>query len=226
MGGLCVRYHGRRHPRDLGEPEVTAFLTHLATVRRVAASTQNQALGALLFLYREVLETPFGWLEGLVRAKKPALRPTVLTRSEVGQVVAEMAGVPRLIVLLMYGRGLRLLEACSLRVKDIDLERREILAGHGKGGRDRLTMLASTLEEEPRAQRRLVADLHRREAVRGCARRHRARASSRAALKPRTRFCSVIRQAGTGRVRAVAMYTLMQRRNRCNSDARCRYRMS
>lgn len=87
-----VRYHGRRHPRDLGEPEVTSFLTHLATVRRVAASTQNQALGALLFLYREVLQTPFGWLEGLVRAKKPARRPTVLTRDEVERVVAEMSG--------------------------------------------------------------------------------------------------------------------------------------
>jgi integron integrase len=114
-----------------------------------------------------VLETPFGWLEGLVRAKKPARRPTVLTRDEVDRVVAEMAGVPRLIVLLMYGSGLRLLEACSLRVKDVDLERREVLVRHGKGGRDRLTMLASTLEEELRAQRRLVADLHRREVAAG-----------------------------------------------------------
>ena len=142
---------------------MTSFLTDLATVRRVAASTQNQALGALLFLYREVLQTPFGWLEGLVRAKKPARRTTVLTSDDVERVLTEMSGVPRLITLLMYWSGLRLLEACSLRVKDLDLERHEILVRHGKGGRDRLTMLASTLEEELRAQRRLVADLHRRE---------------------------------------------------------------
>jgi integron integrase len=103
----------------------------------------------------------------LVRAKKPARRPTVLTRDEVERVVAEMSGVPRLITLLMYGSGLRLLEACSLRLKDVDLERHEILVRHGKGGRDRLTMLASTLNEELRAQRRLVADLHGREVAAG-----------------------------------------------------------
>ena len=162
-----VRFHRPRHPREMGAAEITEYLSYLATVRRVAASTQNQALAALLFLYQEVLSTPVGLLEGLVRAKRPHRRPTVMTREEVAAVLAAMDGVPRLIALLLYGSGLRVLEACSLRIKDIDFGHRQIVVRRGKGGRDRLTMLADAagMELEPHMARVLV--LHRRELAAG-----------------------------------------------------------
>ena len=162
-----VRFHGRRHPRTMGEREVTAFLSHLATARRVSASTQNQALSALLFLYRDVLGSPFGWLDGLVRAKRGHRRPTVLSREEAQRVLAEMEGVPRLIALLLYGSGLRISEACALRVKDVDFDRREILVRQGKGGRDRLTVLPALLDEALRAQIERVRAWHLREVAVG-----------------------------------------------------------
>lgn len=143
-----IRFHEGRHPRALSESHIVAFLTWLATQRRVSASTQNQALAALLFLYDRVLEMPMGQLSGMVRAKRPARRPEVLTRREAARVFEALpVGPYRTIALLLYGSGLRLNEACSLRVKDVDFERRELTIRQGKGGRDRLTMLADSARE-------------------------------------------------------------------------------
>ena len=137
-----LRFHHLRHPGELGAPEVTGFLTDLAVRGRVSASTQNQALAALLFLYGEVLGQRVGWLAELVRAQRPRRLPVVLTRDEVRAVLNRMGGVERLLAGVLYGSGLRLLEGLQLRVKDVDFERREILVRAGKGDKDRVTMLA------------------------------------------------------------------------------------
>ena len=138
-----VVFHGRRHPETMGEPEVQAFLTYLAERGRVSASTQNQATAALLFLYEAVLRRPLRVAaDGVVHAKEAQRLPVVLTRAEVGAVVRELRGVPRLVALLLYGSGLRLHECLRLRVKDIDFERGEIRVRQGKGGGDRVTTLA------------------------------------------------------------------------------------
>lgn len=142
-----VRFHGTRHPRDLAEPEVSSFLTHLAVERNVSASTQNQALSAILFLYRNVLKQELDWLNDVVRARRPVRLPVVLTRSEVATILDGMDGPPRLMASLLYGAGLRVLECARLRVKDVDLERREILVRDGKGGKDRVTLLPAALQE-------------------------------------------------------------------------------
>lgn len=136
-----ILFHGKRHPVELGPAEITAFLTHLAVERHVSASTQNQALAALLFLYANVLGKDPGWLEGIVRAKRPERLPVVLTQAEVGALFAQMRGVSWLMATLLYGSGLRLFECLRLRVKDLDLERREIVVREGKGNKDRVTML-------------------------------------------------------------------------------------
>jgi integron integrase len=162
-----VRFHRGKHPRAMSEREVTAFLSHLATARRVSSSTQNQALSALLFLFGDVLDKPCGSLDHLVRAKKPAGVPTVMSREEVRRVLEAMSGVPRLICHLLYGSGLRLMEACTLRVKDVDFDRGEIVVRHGKGGRDRLTMLPGSVRAAMGAQLRAVQLLHRREVAAG-----------------------------------------------------------
>ncbi|MCU0759877.1 MAG: integron integrase [Steroidobacteraceae bacterium] len=135
-----VRFHGRRHPRRMGAREVAEFLSWLATEGKVSASTQNQALQALLFLYRHVLGMELPQLEGVVRARRPRRMPVVLTRDEVLRVYAQMAGAGQLILGVLYG-GLRLSEALDLRVKDVDFERRQILVRGGKGDRDRVTLL-------------------------------------------------------------------------------------
>ena len=137
---------GRRHPVELGPSEITAFLTSLAVDRRVAASTQNQALSAILFLYRDVLEIDLPWLSDVVRAKRPQHLPVVLARDEVRAVLGRMTGTPAMIAALLYGSGMRLLECCRLRVQDIDFARHEIIVRRGKGGRDRRTMLPASLE--------------------------------------------------------------------------------
>lgn len=136
-----IYFHGIRHPSDLGEREVTAFLNHLASDRNVAASTQNQALSALLFLYREVLDTPLGWLNGLERAKRPARVPAVLTRTEAHAILDQFHGARWLMASLLYGAGLRLRECLKLRIKDVDFEYRQITVRDGKGAKDRVTML-------------------------------------------------------------------------------------
>lgn len=148
-----ILFHGKRHPREMGKPEMEAFLSALAVRRNVAAATQNQALSALLFLYREVLELPVPWLDGVVRAKRPARLPTVLTREEV-EALRRHISEPQvgMLVGLLYGAGLRLMEAVRLRVKDVDLARGEIVVRDGKGGKDRVTMLPRTLSDAVRAQ--------------------------------------------------------------------------
>jgi integron integrase len=138
-------FHGRKDPASLGADHLTAFLNSLATQRRAAASTQNQALAALIFLYREVLGRDFPWLDDLVRAKGPSRLPVVLSRDEVRAILSHMDGVPRLMATLLYGSGLRLLECCRLRVKDIDFARHQILVRRGKGDKDRATMLPTMI---------------------------------------------------------------------------------
>ncbi|HXZ50223.1 MAG TPA: integron integrase [Usitatibacter sp.] len=140
-----IVHSGMRHPSGLGAPEVTAFLSSLATERNVAASTQNQALSAILFLYKEVLRVELPWLDEVRRAKKPRRLPCVLTQAEVRMLLAHVDGVNGLIARLLYGTGMRLMEGVRLRVKDLDLERREVIVRHGKGGRDRVTVLPAAL---------------------------------------------------------------------------------
>ena len=140
-----IRYHGKRHPREMAEAEVIAFLTHLAREGNVAASTQNQALSALLFLYQEVLKEEIGWLEGVERATKPKRLPVVLNRDEVHKIFAHLHGTPRLMAGLLYGSGLRLMECVRLRVKDLDFGYARIMVRDGKGAKDRVTMLPVNL---------------------------------------------------------------------------------
>ena len=142
-----IVFHGRRHPRDLGAPEISTFVTWLAVERRVAASTQNQALSAVLFLYRAVLRQEVGAVELLPRARMPAKVPVVLTVAEVRTVLDALSGVPRIVAMLLYGAGLRLQECLELRVKDLDFERREITVRRGKGQKDRRVMLPDALRE-------------------------------------------------------------------------------
>jgi integron integrase len=151
-----IYFSGRRHPNEVGAEGVTAFLSHLARERDVAAATQNQALSALLFLYREVLGQPLPWLDELERAKRPARLPAVLTRDEVQRVLAAMRGTPRLMASLLYGSGLRLTECLRLRVKDVDFGYLQIIVRDGKGAKDRVTMLPASLVE-PLKQQLLVA---------------------------------------------------------------------
>jgi integron integrase len=140
-----ILFHNKRHPRDMAEAEITQFLTHLARDGRVAASTQNQALSALLFPYKQVLKQEIGWLEGVERAKRPARLPVVLTRDEVHKIFAHLHGSPRLMAGLLYGSGLRLMECVRLRVKDIDFGYARITVRDGKGAKDRVTMLPVNL---------------------------------------------------------------------------------
>lgn len=137
-----ILFHGKRHPSHLGTPEIEAFLSWLAQDRKVAASTQNQALSALLFLYSKVLGTELPWLKGVIRAKRPERLPVVLTANEVEAVLARLDGIYWLIASLLYGSGLRLMECLRLRVKDIELTRRQLVIRDGKGAKDRVTMLA------------------------------------------------------------------------------------
>jgi integron integrase len=147
-----VRFHARRPPAQMGEEEVRQFLNAVATRERVSASTQNQALCALVFLYRDVLGRPLGQLGRLVRAKPSARLPVVLSRSEVERALACMDGVPRLMCSLLYGSGLRVLECCRLRVRDLDFGRMTITVRNGKGGKDRTTLLPASLVDHLRAQ--------------------------------------------------------------------------
>ena len=159
-----VVFHGKRHPAEMGAAEVSAFLTHLAVKGRVAASTQNQALNALVFLYRHVIEQPLpDLLDDVARAKKPARLPVVLTRDEVQRVLAALEGTHGLIAGLLYGSGLRLLEALRLRVKDLEWSARQVVVRDGKGAKDRVTMLPGRLVEPLREHLRHVRLIHRRD---------------------------------------------------------------
>lgn len=136
-----ILFNQKRHPSEMGRREVSAFLSHLAIDRHVAASTQNQALSALLFLYRDVLKQPLGWLDDVERAKGSVRLPLVLTPDEVRSVLAFMEGTVWLMAGLLYGAGLRLMECVRLRVKDIDFGYKQIVVRDGKGNKDRVTML-------------------------------------------------------------------------------------
>lgn len=146
-----ILFHHKRHPREMGGPEVEAFLSHLATHGNVSSSTQNQALSALLFLYREVLGISLPWMDDVVRAKKPQRLPVVLSKQEVGKILDHMQSTHGLIARLLYGTGIRIMECCRLRVQDIDFDRAELLIRNGKGAKDRVTMLPKSLVEPLRA---------------------------------------------------------------------------
>jgi integron integrase len=142
-----IYFHKVRHPAEMGEPEINAFLTHLAVKERVSASTQNQALSSLLFLYRYVLKRKIGDLGEVIRARKPKRLPVVMTREEVKAVLTNLKGDKWLMASLMYGAGLRLMECLRLRVQDVDFSRNEITVRDGKGAKDRLTMLPESLKK-------------------------------------------------------------------------------
>jgi integron integrase len=162
-----ILFHGRRHPATLGAEEVTRFLSRLAEIGRVSASTQNQALSALLFLYRHVLGIDLPWLDGLVRAKLPARVPVVLSREEVAAVLSRLSAAPWLMAALLYGAGLRLLECLQLRVKDVDFARAELAVRGGKGGRDRRTVLPVAVRGPLAAHLRSVREQHEDDLARG-----------------------------------------------------------
>jgi len=156
-----VLHFGKRHPRDLGAAEVEQFLTHLAVAGNVAASTQNQAKSALLFLYKEVLAMELPWLDNVERAKAPKRLPVVLNRDEVQAILSRLSGTHWLIASMLYGSGMRILECLRLRVKDIDFKRREILIRDGKGFKDRVTMLPLALVATLTAHIAKVRELHK-----------------------------------------------------------------
>lgn len=155
-----IVFHDKRHPLEMGALEVAAFLTHLAVERTVAASTQNQALAALIFLYRDVLLQPLNAIEGIEHAKRPEKLPIVLTRGEVSALLDHLQGTSWLVASLLYGAGLRLMEALRLRVKDLDFSYQQIVVRDGKGAKDRVTVLPATLIEPLRKQLQKARELH------------------------------------------------------------------
>lgn len=155
-----ILFHGKRHPRDMGKTEIEAFLTHLAVDRHVSAATQNQALNAILFLYRSVLEIEMDWMTDVVRAKRNPRIPVVMSVAEVRRVLAHLTGVNGLMASLLYGSGLRLMEAVRLRVKDVDFDYRQIVVRDGKGAKDRVTPLPDRAVEPLRQQIAHVKALH------------------------------------------------------------------
>ena len=164
-----IHHHGKRHPAELSAPDIEQFLTHLAVEDEVSASTQNQALSALLFLYRDVLEIDLPWVENVVRAKKAVRLPVVLSRGDVQRLLGELDGQFHLVGQLLYGSGLRLMEALRLRVKDIDFEYSQIVVRDGKGNKDRVTILPDAAAASLRLHLRLVEEQHRRATERGFA---------------------------------------------------------
>jgi integron integrase len=155
-----ILFFGKRHPDELGTPEIRVFVSHLALARNVSASTQNQALSALLFLYREVLGRQIEWVDDVVRAKRPKRLPVVFTREEARAVLGRMRGEPWLMASLLYGSGLRLMECVRLRVKDVDFARLQITVREGKGDKDRVTVLPPSLTEPLRRQLERARVLH------------------------------------------------------------------
>lgn len=162
-----VRFHRLRHPSKMGPDEIRAFVEHLAVDRNVSSSTINQALSALLFLYRRVLHADPGWIDGIELARRPVRLPVVLTPAEVRAVLARLHGTSLLMASIMYGSGLRLRECCTLRVKDVDFERHEIVVRQGKGRKDRVTPLAEATSGQLRRQIELRRSLHARDLAEG-----------------------------------------------------------
>jgi integron integrase len=162
-----IVFHDKRHPSELGAGEVEAFLTDLAVTHNVSASTQNQAKSAILFLYKEVLCAELPWLAGIQSAKRPVRLPVILTPAELGQLFHHLRGIDRLVGRLLYGTGMRILEAMRLRVKDVDFVRREIIVRDGKGAKDRITMLPNGLARPLRIHLSKVAEIHARDLTDG-----------------------------------------------------------
>lgn len=162
-----ILFHHKRHPREMSATEISEFLTHLAVEGRVAASTQNQALNALIFLYRQVLKIELPRLEGVVRAPQKRRLPVVLTRAETEAVIARLTHTNRLIASLLYGSGLRLMEAIRLRVKDVDFARGEIVVREGKGEKDRITMLPKAIDSALELHLTDVKRLHEQDLIAG-----------------------------------------------------------
>jgi integron integrase len=161
-----ILYHNKKHPKDMGAPEINQFLSNLANQRQVASSTQNQALCAILFLYKEILNQDFGELE-IIRAKKPERLPVVLTVEEVRLVLNHLSGIPWLMVNLLYGSGLRQMECLRLRVKDIDFGYNQITVRSGKGAKDRITMLPQIIKEPLQKHLTKVKKMHDEDLAKG-----------------------------------------------------------
>jgi integron integrase len=162
-----ILFHHKRHPKEMGKTEIEAFLTYLAVQENVAASTQNQAMNAILFLYRHLLKQDLGWLEDVTRAKRPARLPVVLTVPEVQAVLARLDGQHWVMASLLYGSGLRLMECLRLRVKDLELTRRELIVRDGKGSKDRITLLPDKLIQPLQTQLERVKALHQQDLQQG-----------------------------------------------------------
>jgi len=162
-----ILFHDKRHPAEMGGAEVEAFLSYLAVKGKVSASTQNQAKSAILFLYRHVLEADLPWLEGVVQAKQPERLPVVLTETEVRRVMSKLRGSHWLLASLLYGAGMRLMEALRLRVKDVEFERMEIVVREGKGAKDRVTMLPAAVIEALKLHLKKVKALHESDLAEG-----------------------------------------------------------
>jgi integron integrase len=162
-----LRFHEMRHPREMSVEEVNRFLTHLAVAGGVAASTQRQALSALLFLYREVLRIDLPWLDEIVRARQPRRLPTVLSREEVAAVLTRLEGSARMVVLLLYGAGLRILECLRLRVKEVDFDLAHVTVRDGKGRKDRVTMLPDAVRVPLQEHLLEVRSIHERDLAEG-----------------------------------------------------------
>ena len=162
-----IFFHGKRHPGELGGPDVTRFLSALAVEGHVAASTQNQALSALLFLYRDVLGVELPWLDDIVRAKRPERLPIVLSRDEVRALIQRLDGAPRLMACLLYGAGLRVMECCRLRVQDVDFGSNQIVVRGGKGDKDRTTMLPTMAKADLAGHLAAVRAQHQRDLATG-----------------------------------------------------------
>ncbi|MBU1486633.1 integron integrase [bacterium] len=162
-----IFFHNKRHPLEMGEPEVSQFLTHLAVKGKVSASTQNQALSAILFLYREVLKKDIGWLDDVERAKRPTRLPVVFTREEATAILARLEGSKWLMANLLYGSGLRLMECIRLRVKDLDFDYSQIVIRDAKGQKDRVTMLPVSLKEPLKRHLEKVRTIHEKDLKEG-----------------------------------------------------------
>ncbi len=162
-----IFFHKKRHPMEMGAEQISAYLSYLATARKVSASTQTQALSAILFLYRQVLRRDLGEMKEIVRAKRAVRLPVVLSREEVRRLVRELDGLDRLLAVLLYGSGMRLMECMRLRVKDVDFDLNEIVVRAGKGGKDRVTILPASVKEEVRGQIAKVQRLHERDITAG-----------------------------------------------------------
>ena len=183
-----ILFHNKRHPKEMGADEITAFLTHLAVDKKVSASTQNQAFYALLFLYRDVLRIDLPRIEGVVRAKRPEHLPVVFTRSEAKRILENLLGVPYLVASLLYGSGLRLTEVLRLRVKDIDFESNQISVREGKGAKDRTTLLPDSLREPLFQHLAAVMFTHNEDLRRGIGNVRTTGAKQSVLLNPATQF--------------------------------------